>query len=177
MGKPLVFDATPLIYLTRASLSKFFKDMPEEKFTTTRVFNEVILEGKSKGAPEASLLESLFKEETIHVRNPADKEYFRFVKEMAAVSERQPLHDAEAEVLCLAKELNGVSIADDKAVRAVAKLLNLEMHGSGYLLGRIYLTKKIKKEKLLEKVREMHNSGWHVSVEDYLKITDYLTGL
>src|SRR3989304_2895928 len=105
MGKPLIFDSTPLIYLTRVSLAKFFRDISEEKFTTTRVFNEIVQEGKKRGAPEASLLESLFKEEIISVRNPNEKEYLRFVKEMATGSGRQPLHEAEAEVLCLAKEL------------------------------------------------------------------------
>jgi len=177
MGKPLIFDSTPLIYLTRVSLAKFFRDISGEKFATTRVFNEVVQEGKKKGAPEASLLECLFKEKTISVRNSSEKEYLKFVKEMAAESERQPLHEAEAEVLCLAKELNGIVVADDKVVRTVAKLLEIELHGTGYIIGKIYVAKKIKKEELMEKVKEMHDSGWHVSVEDYLKIIEYLNNL
>jgi hypothetical protein len=60
------------------------------------VFNEVVREGKEKGAPEASLLESLFKEEIIRVRNLNSKEYLKFVKEMSAESERHPLYEAEA---------------------------------------------------------------------------------
>jgi len=177
MAKPLIFDSTPLIYLTRVSLTKFFREISGEKFTTTRVFNEVVNEGRKKGAPEASLLESLFKEGIISVRNPNEKEYLKFVKEMAAERERQPLHEAEAEVLCLAKELKGIAIADDKVVRTVAKLLDIELHGTGYILGKIYTTKKIKKEELMEKVKEMRNSGWHLSVEDYLKIIEYLNNL
>lgn len=177
MGKPLIFDSTPLIYLTRVSLAKFFKDICVEKFTTVRVFSEVVQEGKKKGAPEASLLESLFKDEVIRVRNPIEKEYIKFVKEMAAENERHPLHEAEAEVLSLAKELNGIAIADDKAVRTVAKLLEIELHGTGFILGKIYAAKKIKKEELTEKVKEMHASGWRVSPEDYLKITEYLNSL
>ena len=51
------------------------------------MFNEVVQEGKKKGAPEASLLESLFKEEIIKVRNPNNKEYLKSVKEMAAENE------------------------------------------------------------------------------------------
>ena len=175
--KPLIFDSTPLIYLTRVSFTKSFKDISGEKFTTTRVFNEVVQEGKRKGVPEASLLESLFKDGTVSVRNPSEKEYLKFVKEMATESERQPLHEAEGEVLCLAKELNGIAVADDKVVRVVAKLLEIEIHGTGYILGKIYAAKKIKKAELIEKVHEMHDSGWHVSVEDYLKIIDYLANL
>jgi predicted nucleic acid-binding protein len=177
MQKPLVFNSTPLIYLTRVSLAKFFKDIPEEKFTTTKVFNEVVREGKEKGAPEASLLESLFREEIIKVRNPKDKEYLKFVKEMSAESERQPLHEAEAEVLCLAKELNGIALADDQVARSVARLLGIELHGTGYFLGKVFAAEKIKKEELMEKVKEMRDKGWHVSAEDYLKIIEYLKSL
>jgi predicted nucleic acid-binding protein len=177
MGKPLVFDSTPLIHLTRVSLAKSIRDILGEKFTTTQVFDEIVREGKKQGAPEASLLESLFKEKTIKVRNPTEKDFLKFVKEMAAESEKQPLHEAEAEVLCLAKELNGMVIADDKVVRTVAKLLEIEMHGTGYILGKIYAGKKITKEELMRKVKEMHDTGWRVSAEDYVRITEYLNSL
>lgn len=49
---------------------------------------------------------------------------------MAAANEMQPLHEAEAGVLCLTKELNGVAIADDEVARAVARILEIELHGT-----------------------------------------------
>jgi len=177
MQMPLIFNSTPLIYLTKVSLAIFFKDIPEEKFTTTRVFNEVVKEGKRKGAPEASLVESLFKKGIIRVVELKDVEYLKVVKEMAAESERHPLHEAEAEVLCLAKELNGIAVADDQVARSVARLLGIELHGAGYILGKVFAAGKIKKEELMEKVREMRDIGWRVSTEDYLKIIQYLKSL
>lgn len=90
---------------------------------------------------------------------------------------RHPLHEAEAEVLCLAKELNGVAISDDKAVKAVGRLIEVEVHGTAYVLGRIYLAKKIQKAELLEKIAETRNSGWRLSSKDYSKITEYLKSL
>jgi predicted nucleic acid-binding protein len=137
----------------------------------------VVQEGKKKGDPEASLLELLFKEETIRVRNPSDNGYLEFVNEIAAKSEKHPLHEAEAGVLSLAKEVNGIAIADDKVVRKVANLLEIELHGTAYILGKLYMNEKIKKEDLIEKVTEMYNLGWHVSAEDYLKIIEYLKRL
>jgi predicted nucleic acid-binding protein len=177
MQEPLVFDSTPLIHLTRFSLASAFKEISGEKFTTTKVFNEVVQHGKKRGAPEASILEGLFKEEVIKIRNPSNIEFVKSVKEMAAELERQPLHEAEAEVLCLSKELDGIVIADDKVARAVAKLLNIEIHGTGYILGRIFAAGKIKKEQMIEKVNEMRDGGWHVSAEDYLRIIEYLKKL
>jgi len=61
MPKPLVFDSTPLIYMTKASLAELLKEISQPKFTTASVFEEVVREGKKKRAPEASLLETLFK--------------------------------------------------------------------------------------------------------------------
>ena len=177
MSKPMVFDSTPLIYLTRASLAEFLKEISQPKFTTASVFEEIVREGKRKKAPEASLLETLFEKEIIRVHNISDKEYLKYVKEMAALSEMQPLHEAEAEVLCLTKEQNGVAVADDKVARSVARILGIELHGTGYILGKIFATGKIDKEALVEKVKEMRESGWYVSAEDYLKIIDYLKNL
>jgi predicted nucleic acid-binding protein len=177
MAMPLVFDSTPLIYLTKSSLSNLFNCITAEKYTTQSVFNEVVQEGKKKEAPEASLIERLFDEHTINIRAIEDKKYLQFVKEMCAQTQRYPLHEAEAEVLCLAKELNGIAIADDKAVRTVAGLLGIEAHGTAYILGKIYVAQKITKEELTKKVREMHELGWRLSVEDYFKITAYLNSL
>jgi predicted nucleic acid-binding protein len=177
MSKPLVFDSTPLIYLTKSSLAEFLKAISQPKFTTASVFEEVVREGKRKRAPEASLLETLFEKEIIRVHKISDKGYLNYVKEMAAVNEMHPLHEAEAEVLCLTKELNGVAVADDKLARSVARILGIELHGTGYILGKIFATGKIKKETIIEKVKEMRESGWYVSAEDYLKIIDYLKNL
>ena len=81
MPKPLIFDSTPLIYLTKASLAELLKEIPNPKFTIASVFEEVVREGKKKKAPEAlSLLETLFKEEIIKVHGISDKKYFNYVK-------------------------------------------------------------------------------------------------
>jgi predicted nucleic acid-binding protein len=177
MGKPLVFDSTPLIYLARASLSKFFSDIAEEKFATHLVFKEVVDEGNKKGAPEASVLERLFTEETLKIQDPTEKEFLRYAKELAAKTQKHPLHEAEAETLSLARELNGIAIADDRVVRVVASLLDIEMHGTGYILGKIYATGKITKAELLEKMENMRAYGWRLSDEDYFKITEYIRNL
>lgn len=177
MSKPLIFNSAPLIYLTKVSLVYLFKEVPAEKFTTTRVFNEVVKEGKRRGAPEALLLEGLFGEEIIRVRDPEDREYLKFLKRLSAEAERQPLHEAEAEVLCVAKELDGVAIADDRVARSVARLLRIGLHGTGYILGKMFLTGKISKEELMRKVKEMRDEGWYVTPEDYLSIVEYLKKL
>ncbi|MGB9915495.1 MAG: hypothetical protein ACPLIG_07505 [Candidatus Bathyarchaeales archaeon] len=44
---------------------------------------------------------------------------------MAAENEVYLFHEAEAEVLSLTKELNGVAVADDQAARSVARILGI----------------------------------------------------
>ena len=56
----------------------------------------------------------------------------------------------------MAKELNGIAIADDQVARSVARLLGIELHGTGYILGKIFATEK-SKEELMEKVKEMRD--------------------
>ncbi|MFW6110822.1 MAG: hypothetical protein ACOC6H_02170 [Thermoproteota archaeon] len=177
MPRPLIFNSSPLIYLAKVSLATWLKEIPQEKFTTSKVFKEVVQEGKEGGSPEASLIENLFNEGTIQVRNPNDPEYLRSVEKVCAESERHPLHKAEAQVLCLAKELGGMAIADDRVARSVARLLKIELHGTGYILGKIFATGKVKKEELTEKAKEMRHQGWYVSAEDYIEIIQYLNSL
>jgi hypothetical protein len=42
MAKPLIFDSTPLIYLTWSSFAELLKEISEPKFTTANVFEEVL---------------------------------------------------------------------------------------------------------------------------------------
>jgi len=177
MPKPLVFNSTPLIYLTKVSLIQLLKEIPENKITTSKVYHEVVVEGKKKTAPESLLLEKLFKDKVTSARETKDKEFLRTLVGVAAQLEKQPLHEAEAEILAIANEVNGVAIADDNIARSVAALFGIELHGTGYLLSKLYYTGKIKKDKLIQKVKEMREQGWYTSAEDYLSIIKYLEAL
>lgn len=177
MPKPLVFNSTPLIYLTKVSLTHLLREIPGEKITTSKVYHEIVMQGEKRGAPEAMLLEKLFKAKAINIHEPKDKEFVKTLVGVTAELARQPLHEAEAEILAVANEVNGVAIADDKVARSVALLFGIESHGTGYVLGRMYLTGKIGKEKLIQKIKEMREQGWYTSAEDYLDIVKFLETL
>jgi len=177
MPKPLVFNSTPLIYLAKVSLTQLFTEIRLECITTSKVYHETVVQGKKRGLPEALLLEKLFKKKVIGIYEPKDREFVKTLIRIAADLEKQPLHEAEAEVLAVANELKGVAIVDDRAARSVASLFGIESHGTGYVLGKIYLTSKIGKERLIHKIREMREQGWYISAEDYLDIIKYLEAL
>ncbi|CAG0980742.1 MAG: DUF3368 domain-containing protein [Candidatus Methanoperedens sp.] len=47
--KPLVFDATPLIYLGKIKLLDKVAHFPEDKYITKSIFREVVERGKEHG--------------------------------------------------------------------------------------------------------------------------------
>lgn len=91
--------------------------------------------------------------------------------------ENKPPHRAEAEALAIAKELDAILIVDDHAARSTAKLMQVECHGTGYLLGRMYQEGHISRDEAIRKLTEMRRAGWRLSEDDYRTILDYLTTL
>ena len=176
MARPLIFDSTPLIYILKVSLSGFLRELCEAKLITASVYEE-LLRGEALGKPEATVLRELVEENVINVQDPKDVGFVLRIVKLAAEKERSPLHRAEADVLALAKELGGLAISDDHVARSVARLVGVELHGSGYVLGRMYKAGKIPKDKLLRCLNEMQRSGWRISTEDYERILDYLRKL
>jgi len=176
LARPLIFDSTPLIYMVRVSLSGLLKGLDEPKIITRSVCNE-LLEGEALGKPEATVLRGLIDEKTIKLQDPTDEGFVLKIVKLAAEKERRPLHKAEADVVALTKELKGVAISDDHVARSIARLIGIELQGTGYILGRIYKAGRISKKELLRNMSEMRRSGWRIREEDYEKILDYLRRL
>jgi len=176
LARPVIFDSTPLIYMVRVSLSNLLKGLGEPKIITRSVYEE-LLKGEALGKPEATALRGLIDEKTIRLEDPKEKGFVLKIVKLAAEKERRPLHRAEADVLALTKELEGVAISDDHVARSIARLIGIELHGTGYILGRIYKAGRISKNELLKNVSEMRRSGWRITEEDYGKILDYLKRL
>ena len=162
--------------MVRVSLSNLLRELDEPKIITTSVYNE-FLEGEALGKPEATALRGLIDEKTIKLQDPKDEGFVLKIVKLAAEKERRPLHKAEADVIALTKELDGVAISDDHVARSVTRLIRIELHGTGYILGRTYKAGRISKNELLRNVGEMRRSGWRMTEEDYEKILDYLRRL
>ncbi len=162
--KPLVFDATPLIYLGKVNLIEKVKHFHEDKYTTKSVYREVVEEGKKGGKPEAMLIENLVKSETIKLKTPTDKQY------ISHLQENPKIHEGDVDVLALAYELDGVALMDDEEARGVAEIEGIEHHGTIYLLLRMMKMKLLTKEEALAGLNEMIRMGWRCSTELYAEI-------
>jgi len=166
--KPLVFNATPLIYLTKVGLSKVFEDLKGEKLTSPEVKREVVDEGKRKGVPDAIILEKMFKNDLFKVTEVRNKKF------LATLLETKGLHITDAEVLAVARERNGIAVIDDEVARKTARIYGISYAGTPYILMRAVFQRLITKERAKQTINEMLSAGWRCSVETYAKIMDVI---
>ena len=111
--KPLVFNATPLIYITKAGLSKIFEDLKNEKLTSPQVKREVVDEGRRKGVPDAIILEKMFKNNVFKVAETKSQKF------LESLLQTRGLHITDAEVLAIAKERDGIAVIDDEVLSLI----------------------------------------------------------
>ncbi|MGA3192331.1 MAG: DUF3368 domain-containing protein [Candidatus Bathyarchaeia archaeon] len=169
--KLLVFNSTPLIYLTKVGLSMVLEGLKGEKVTSPKVKSEVVDEGRRKGVPDAVVLEKLFDSKVFRVVEPKDEEF------LSRLLKTRGLHVTDAEVLALAHELNGVAVVDDGVARNTAKVYGIGYVGTPYVLARAVCEGLVTKERAKQAVNEMVSVGWRCSVESYAKIIEALEKL
>ena len=166
--KTLVFNATPLIYLTKIGLSKIFEELKDEKLTSPSVKREVVDEGKRKGVADAIILDNLFLKGVFKIVEPEDKVF------LESLLQTKGLHMADAEVLAIAKEQRGTAIIDDEVVRKTAKIYGISCAGTPYILAKAVSEEIITRERAKQAVNEMVYAGWRCSIETYAKIMEAL---
>ena len=166
--KPLIFNSTPLIYLTKAGLSTVFVNLQGEKMTSPTVKREVVDEGKRKGVPDAIVLEKLFENGVFKVCKPNDESF------LSRLLKTSGLHMADAEVLALARERGGFAVIDDEVARKTAKVYGIGYVGSTYVLMRAVCEGIISKDAAKQALNDMIFAGWRCSVESYAKIIEVL---
>jgi predicted nucleic acid-binding protein len=83
----------------------------------------------------------------------------------------------DAEVLALARELDGLAVVDDEVARKTAKVYGIAYVGTPYVLVRAVLEGLISKEKVKQAVNELVFACWRCSIESYAKIMDIVDTL
>lgn len=169
--KILVFNATPLIYLTKIGLSSVFEGVKGEKLTSPHVVKEVVEEGKRRRVADAKILEKLFEKGIFRIVEPEDRNF------LANLLEVQGLHLADAEVLAIAKERGGIAIIDDEVARKTARVYGISYAGTPFILMIAVSQGFISKEKAKRAINEMISAGWRCSIETYVKIIEAIDKL
>lgn len=166
--KPLVFNSTSLIYLSKAGVSGIIKSLQEEKLTSPLVKAEVVDKGKQKGVPDAIALEKFFETGVFRLCNPKDRLF------LSRLTKTRGLHAADAEVLALAKEHEGLAVIDDEVARKTAKVYKISYRDTPYILARAVYEGFLSKEQAKAAVKDMISSGWRCNVETYAKVMELI---
>ena len=169
--KALVLNATPLIYMAKIGLSKIFEELKYEKLTSPSVKKEVVDEGKRKGVADTIILDKLFIIGVFKVVEPKDKNF------LESLLQTRGLHMADAEVLTIAKEHDGIAIVDDEVARKTAKIYGVSYAGTPYILAKAVSAGVITREKAKQAINEMVFAGWRCSIETYAKIMETIEKL
>ena len=154
-----VFDASPLIHLTKAGLSRLIVDLEGEKYTVPAVIGELIKKGKELDYPGAAITESLVEQGTLRVKAPPGLEVDRITRL------HKDIHAGESEVIALAREMSAIGILDDRVARAVAKIHGVRVEGSYGVVLRATAKGLISAEEAEEALRALVTSGWRCDAE------------
>jgi predicted nucleic acid-binding protein len=163
-----VINSTPLIYLSKVSLSWIFRELGEV-IIPPKVYEEVVVRGRERGEGDALIVEELINGGVLSVEEIEPAGVFRGLE--------KELHEAEIEVLALAKKKKGVAIIDEGIARETAEMLGIESHGSFYILFKEVAEGKLSKEDAHKKVDEMIKKGWRIRHEQYLDFLEILESM
>lgn len=158
--KPLILDSTPLIYLAKAGVLEFIRELPERVFISQEVYREVVEEGKKKGEVDALVVEGMVKKGTLKVKEIRKEHLLEKLRD-------SPLHLADIETLSLAREVDGIAIIDEELGREIADIEEIENRGSIFILFRFFRVSLIDKKKLRETIDKMLMEGWRCSIDLY----------
>ena len=111
----IIFDASPLIHLTQIGKIEFIFKLVDYIFIPPSVYKEVIEKGLEKGYSDAVFLQEQVNLKKIQIKIPSthDNVLHRY------------LHEGEAEVIELGKEIDVIMVIDEKKARMVAEQTNL----------------------------------------------------
>ena len=163
--KPLIFDATPLIYLTRAGLASLIEAIPTRKFAARSVFREVAERGKAKGLVDALALARLFEAGAITIADASDTVLLK------SLARTRGLEEPDAETLAIAKERDYRAVLDDLLARKVARTIGVDFVGTPHVIVLGIRQSLLIKEEGLNAVDRMIEAGWRCGPELYREIS------
>lgn len=164
LKKALVFDATAIIYLTKAGVIRRLGAFGRPLLVPDEVYEEVVVKGKAAGAPDAFEFERLVEEAVFQVTGPSME------GDLAKV--REPLRgsDADASVLLEGIRTGGTVVSDDRRVRRLASLRSMDVTGSAGILIALVRLGELSKEQGRDALDGMVESGWWCDTRTYSKI-------
>lgn len=167
----LVLNATPLIYLAKTGRAKLLGQLPEDVVIPESVHQEVVVEGKNRGEPDAAQISRLVEKGAVRRPEPPDR------SSSMSIGQTENLHATERDVLLSALEHDGTAILDEKYGRRIAEAEGIDHGGTLYLLLRLVKLDVLAAPEMREMVDDMIEEGWYCSTKLYAEILRTLEDL
>lgn len=166
-----VFDATPLIYLSKAQRLAIVEGLEGERIVPELVYEEVVVEGVDRGYPDARRVERVVEDGVFEVRQAPETP-------TAERLEGNPnLGRADVAVLALADDADGIAVMDESYGRSVADSEGIETRGTAWIVLSLVKRREIDAGEARETIDAMVETGWYCSPDLYAKILQRIESL
>ena len=166
-----VFDATPLIYLAKTGTLDPIVRATGDCYIPEQVYEEVVETGIRDGHADARRIQRAAEEGLFDRDSVSDEEMF------SRLCENTKLSAADAAVLTITKELNGIAVMDERYGRAVANAEGIPTRGTAYLVIKAISEETMTAEEARSTIDAMVDAGWFVSPSVYTKIVGRIDDL
>ena len=153
----LVLDATPLIALGATGSLETVLRLDFRFVVAEEVEQEVVVEGRRVGAPDASSVERFLREGSIERAKVRDRRLRQRLQENPRLS------SADAASLCLALELDARIVTDERDLRAAARALGAKVGGTLFLLASAVKAGRMTAAEAVGTAERMVERGWYCS--------------
>ncbi|MBI2449401.1 DUF3368 domain-containing protein [Candidatus Pacearchaeota archaeon] len=157
----IVSNSTPIINFGRQGKLDILRRCFDKIFIPKSVYDEIM---QKKESPEAIILDKSINEKWTIVEDIA----------INPLLNTMSLGKGEKEAISLALQKKCELLIDDDYAKAYAKILNVESHGSFYVLYLACLKKIIDKEEAKNIFGGMIREGFYVSIELYSRFLELL---
>lgn len=160
------FDSSSLMYLGKTNLLEKIKFISNKNFMPKKVYEEVILKGIERNEPEIAYIKALI-----------EKGLF-IIQEGKNLLDNFPLlSEADREVIVIAKETNSTAIIDETYAKRIAKSLNVQVHGSIYIIIKLLKKRVITKIESKNYIVQMIELGFYLSTKKYKEVLEIIEKL
>lgn len=163
-----VTNATPCIYLAKLGRLDTLRDCFEEVVIPEPVYEEVVVEGRDAGYPDAIIVEKAC-EEWLERRSVTDKDRER----VSDLQNSADLGRGETAVIVLGDRIDATRcLIDDHAARQTARALGIPVGGTIFVLLESLKRDSLSLEEYQQAINDLHQVGFRMSAELYRRAMD-----
>lgn len=155
----IVSNASPLIYLAKVERLSLLRELFEEVHIPREVREETVDRGKELGESDALVIESGIEDGWIIARDVEAKDV------------PFELERGEIAALSLAEDLGAAEVlVDELPARKAARMMNLEPHGTVYVLFSALKKGRVDLDGFLETLDNLIQKGFRLKEEVYVRV-------